>query len=70
MAMVSYWLGDICGNRGNSMHSILVGRGMYTLGILLGMVAWDVVTLCHWNEARFRNRHIEVGYGKQRVAVA
>ena len=52
------------------MRSILVGRGMYTLGILLGMVAWDVVTLCHWNEARFRNRHIEVGYGKQRVAVA
>jgi hypothetical protein len=38
-------------NRGNSIHSALVGRGMHTLEIyvwwkyLLGMVARDVVTI-------------------------
>jgi hypothetical protein len=41
----------MCDNRGNSMHSTIVGRGMHTLGIslwwesLLYMVAWGVVKI-------------------------
>jgi len=29
------------------MHAILVGCGMHTLGILLWIVAWSVVTICY-----------------------
>ena len=52
MADGSYWSGNICGNRGNHVSSILVGRGMHTLGILLGMVALGVVTICRCNKTR------------------
>jgi len=47
VADVSYRPGDICDHRGNSIHSILVGRGMHTLGNSLWVVAWSVVTMCH-----------------------
>jgi hypothetical protein len=52
VAMVSYWLGDICGNRGNPIHFIPGGRGMYTLGILLWVVAWTVVTFTITDKAK------------------
>ena len=32
MADVPYEPGNICDNRGNPIHSILLGRGMHTLG--------------------------------------
>ena len=32
MEDVSYWPGNICDNRGNSILSILDGRGMQALG--------------------------------------
>jgi hypothetical protein len=40
----SYWLGDICDNRFNRIHSTLGGGSMHTLGVSV----WRVVTICHY----------------------
>ena len=51
MADVSYYLGDICGNRVNPMHSSVGGCEVHTLGILLGMVAWIIGMICYcWQD--------------------
>jgi len=45
VADVSYWLGHIRDSRGDPIHSILVRRGMHTVGLLLSMVAWIVAAI-------------------------
>lgn len=52
MAYVPNWPGNICDNWSNHVHSIQGGRGMHTLGILLWMVAWSVVTFAIDDKAR------------------
>lgn len=56
MADVSYWLGDICDNRFNRIHSALGGCSVHTLGISL----WRVVTIRHYDRTGAGGLHHQI----------